>query len=263
MKGFGMLIDTHAHLDRYGEDLEIALEQINQHRIFTISNSIDLPSYERNLEIAERCQLVLPTFGIHPWNASKYVDHLENLHNTINQSPMIGEIGLDYYFIRDASRYPDQIRVLEFFLALATQQDKIISLHTKGAEDNVLHLLCQYNVQRAIIHWYSGSIKTLQDMVKHGFYFTVGIEVLHSPHIQKIAQTLPSELLLTETDNPGGQSWLTDTQGMPNLIIDVVRKLAELRRSTAQVIIETVQANLMRLISDDPWLSDIRNRVFS
>lgn len=258
-----MLIDTHAHLDRYGEDLEISLEQINQHSIFTISNSMDLPSYERNLEIAERCQLVLPTFGIHPWNASKYVDHLKNLHNTINQSPMIGEIGLDYHFIRDTSRYPDQIMVLEFFLAIATQQDKIISLHTKGAEEEVLHLLCRYNIQRAIIHWYSGSIKTLQDMVKHGFYFTVGVEVLHSPHIQKIAQILPSELLLTETDNPGGQSWLTDTQGMPNLIIDVVRKLAELRKSTAQVIMETVQANLMRLISDDPWLSEIRNRVFS
>jgi len=53
-----MLIDAHAHLDRYGDALEAALAEIAQHRIFTISNSLDLPSYKRNLEIAESREIL-------------------------------------------------------------------------------------------------------------------------------------------------------------------------------------------------------------
>ena len=154
-----MFIDAHSHLDRYTEDLEQSLDEISQHKIFTISNSMDLPSYERNLEIASRCNLVLPTFGIHPWNAPEYVDSLEDLRKAINQSPMIGEIGLDHHFVRDASQYPAQAQVFEFFLKAASQQGKIVILHTMGAEQEVLRLLRCHNIRRAIIHWYSGLFK--------------------------------------------------------------------------------------------------------
>ena len=47
-----MLIDAHAHLDRYGDELESALMEITQHGIFTISNSMDPLSYY-NLKEAE------------------------------------------------------------------------------------------------------------------------------------------------------------------------------------------------------------------
>ena len=43
--GAMMFIDAHAHLDRYGEMLGSALEEIEQRSIFTISNSMDLDSY--------------------------------------------------------------------------------------------------------------------------------------------------------------------------------------------------------------------------
>jgi len=257
-----MLIDVHSHLDRYEENLEYVLEEIRRHRIFTISNSMDLPSYKRNLEIASRCNLVLPTFGIHPWNAPEYIDSLEDLRKAIKQSPMLGEIGLDHHFVRDASQYPAQAQVFEFFLKAASEQGKIVILHTKGAEQEVLRLLHCHNIGRAIIHWYSGPLDVLRAMVDHGLYFTVGVEVLYSQHIQTIARDLPSERLLTETDNPGGQKSLTGTIGMPLLIRDVIQTLAELRKTTTQVIIETIQANLVRLIHDDPWLSASCGRLF-
>jgi TatD DNase family protein len=67
-----MLIDAHSHIDRYEETLELALEEIRKYKIFSISNSMDIPSFERNLKINERCELVFPIFGIHPWNAPEY-----------------------------------------------------------------------------------------------------------------------------------------------------------------------------------------------
>ncbi len=61
-----MLIDAHSHVDRYDlvdeHALQSALAEIVQHGILTITNSMDLASYRRNLEISEECDLILPVF---------------------------------------------------------------------------------------------------------------------------------------------------------------------------------------------------------
>ena len=217
-----MYLDAHAHLDRYdllGEQaLGSALTEVTQHRILTISNSMDLPSYWRNREISEKCSLVIPTFGVHPWNAPEHVDRLDELSEAIEQSPMLGEIGLDHCFVQDRSAYPAQRRVLEFFLGAARDQSKIAIVHSKGAERDLLELLDQYDIPRVIVHWYSGPLDIFREMAARGVYLTVGIEVLYSEHIQAIAREIPSGQLLTETDNPGGPKGFLGEPGMPSLV---------------------------------------------
>jgi TatD DNase family protein len=255
-----MLIDAHSHVDRYDlvdeTALDSALTEISQDGIFTVSNSMDLPSYERNLAIAERCRFVLPIFGVHPWSAPKYVGRLEDLAPAIAQSPMLGEIGLDFHFIEDTSQYSSQQKVLEFLLTAAREQEKIVNLHTKGAEEEILRLLDNHNIQRAIVHWYSGPLGVFRELVTRGAYFTVGIEVRHSEHVRTIAREVPSGQLLTETDNPGGPKGLIGDHGMPSLIKDVVRALAESRGVSAETIVQTVQTNFHTLVQDDPVLAN-------
>jgi TatD DNase family protein len=253
-----MLIDAHCHLDRYRENLAYALEQIKQYRIFTMSNSMDLPSYKQNVKIATTSDLILPVFGIHPWNASEYVGCLNDLDWAITESPMLGEIGLDYYFVSETSRYDDQRKVFEHFLKAVSRQRKIVIVHTKGAESETFQLLKKYNTDRVVIHWYSGPWHVLKAMAEHGFYFTIGVEVLFSQHIQDIARSLPAELMLTETDNPGGKESLTGTIGTPLLIKDIIAKLAEIRGTSDQIIMTTVHNNLIRLGDNDPWLARVQ-----
>jgi TatD DNase family protein len=255
-----MLIDAHAHVDRYDlvhrDALDFALAEISQYRILTISNSMDLPSYERNLAIAEVCRFVLPIFGVHPWNAPKYVDRLEDLAPAIEESPMLGEIGLDFHFIEDTHQYRSQRTVLEFLLTAAHEQGKIVNLHTKGAEEEILYLLEKHHIQRAIVHWYSGPLGVFRELVSRGVYFTVGIEMRNSDHARAIAREVPPRQLLTETDNPGGPKGLIGGYGTPSLIQDVVRALAELRSVSTETIVETVQRNFQALIQDDPKLAN-------
>jgi len=251
-----MLIDAHTHLDHYPpETLAAALEEIEQHQILTFSNSVDPASYRRNLEISKKSSLIVPSFGIHPWWAAKNMDRLESITPLIEQSPILGEIGLDYYFEADESTYPAQQTVFEFFLAAAQTQNKIVNLHTKGAEPEILALLDRYQIRRAIVHWYSGPFHILHQMIDRGYYFTVGVELLHTKHIQTIAQKLPPERLLTETDNPDGYEWFSGLPGMPRHLNDVVAKLAALKQTTPQAIRQTVQQNLLRLIDNDPHFS--------
>jgi len=71
-----MLVDAHAHLGRYEAELDDAAAEIDRRRIFTISVSMSVPSYLRNLDIARRSDRILPVFGVHPWTPSGYVDHV-------------------------------------------------------------------------------------------------------------------------------------------------------------------------------------------
>ena len=65
-----MLIDAHSHLDRYlllrfGRNIDPVLQQIEEQKILTIANSMDVTSYKTNCKIAEKNKYVIPAFGIH------------------------------------------------------------------------------------------------------------------------------------------------------------------------------------------------------
>ena len=84
---------------------------------------MDISSYERNLEITERCDGVLPAFGIHPWNAQKVVQTLDFLNNSVTKSTIIGEIGLDYHFVKVI-----EIKGESYEVIVKTVQDNFSSL---------------------------------------------------------------------------------------------------------------------------------------
>jgi TatD DNase family protein len=256
--GLTMLIDAHVHLDKYGPALKQALQEIRTHQVFTIAVAMDVPSYERSLEIGDECDLVLPTFGIHPRRAPEYADRLSGLNPLIEQSPAIGEIGLDFHWVKDSSQYSAQVRVLEYFLAAAREQKKMVNLHTKGAEKKILNLLERYDIQRPIVHWYSGPMDILRALVQFGAYFTVGVEVSYSETIQAIAREIPDHLLLTETDNPGGLKWLKNVVGMPKDVENVIDVTARVRNSSPRLLTQTIHQNFLRLIDADSGLKDLR-----
>jgi TatD related DNase len=81
-----MLIDAHLHLDKYGDLLDEALKQIETERIFTVATAMDVPSYLEMRTIGERCELVLPTFGIHPRRAADHASRLPELGRNIETS---------------------------------------------------------------------------------------------------------------------------------------------------------------------------------
>lgn len=186
-----MLIDVHTHLDHYGKFLDSAVKEIERHRILSLSTAMDIPSYEKIQDIGRKCVYVIPCFGIHPWNAHKYADRLDELAPYIHESPLLGEIGLDFHFVKDTNRYPRQEKVLRYFLQSAQEQNKSINLHTKGAEREILALLEEFRIPPFIVHWYSGPLELVEDYLEAGAFFTVGVAVLNSPHIARIVHRIP------------------------------------------------------------------------
>jgi TatD DNase family protein len=247
-----MLIDAHAHLDKYSdEELARVLSELSRGRFFTWAVSMDAPSYRRTLDIASQSRWVLPTFGVHPRRAPEYAGNLSTLGPSIERSPALGEIGLDFHWVKEREQYPAQLKVLEYFLAAAREQDKVVNLHTKGAEQETLELLERYAIRRAIVHWYSGPADILRGLIDFGAYFTFGVELPLSEKIRDLARAVPLKQILTETDNPGGLKWLTGELGTPESLLRVVDALAAVKRSEPDAIEQVVEDNFRNLMGSE------------
>lgn len=243
------LIDAHAHLDRYGDHLAAALEELRALRILTMAVAMDLASYRATEAMARTEPLVLPAFGIHPWNAVEYADRLDEIGELARNAPAIGEIGLDHHFVTERDQYPAQRAVFERLLAAASDTGKLVNLHTKGAEAAVARILRTTPLAAIVVHWYSGPAAPLEALIDLGAYFTIGVEVLTSPAVQGIARRIPADRLLTETDNPGGWAWLSGEPGVPSLIVPVVEKLAEVRGMPVREMRGLVADNFRSLLA--------------
>ena len=247
-----VLVDAHVHLDEYPDTwLGPVLRQLEEDRIVSISTAMGPDAYERALLIQERSDFVLATFGVHPWNAPYYVTRLEELEESLEGSPMFGEIGLDFRKVQDSVYYDSQERVFEFFLSAAKEQDKIVNVHSWGAEVEVLELLERHDIQRGIIHWYAGPLDPLQRMVSRGYYFTFGSELLVSEQIQALARQVPAGQLLTETDNPGGPQLVFGDAAMPDIVKPVLQGLALAHDMDIAEMAEQVRLNMLKLIGSD------------
>jgi len=237
-------LDRYLH-KRFGNAIDPILQQIEEHQILTISNSLDLTSYKTNCRIASQSRHVIPAFGIHPWNAPKYVNRIELVKKLISKAKIVGEIGLDHYYVKDRTQYSAQTKIFRSFIS--ETRDKVILVHTKGAERAVLNLLKTYGNRKVVIHWFSGDLEVLDDMIKEGYCFSIVPEVRFSDHIKEIVKRIPLKQILTETDNPGGPVSYIGEKGLPILIQTVVEEIARVKGVSLEQIEKTVEHNLTRL----------------
>ncbi|MGA7828511.1 MAG: TatD family hydrolase, partial [Geobacteraceae bacterium] len=171
----------------------------------------------------------IPTFGIHPWEAARYADRLHELDRFLEETPVIGEAGLDFHYVTDKGQYPGQLKVFEYQCSWAQRLSTSMNLHTRGADHEVLEMLRRYGIKRSIIHWYAGPVSLIDTYLAAGCYFTVGVDVLNPRKSPGIAEILPLDRILLETDNPDGYRWHAQEIGMPDLLLKILEKVAVIR----------------------------------
>ena len=250
-----MLVDAHAHVDAFGEEWPRALAEIRAHGIVTLAVSMDAPSYLSSKALCAQDPRIIPSFGVHPWEAPRWRGRLDELGDLVVEAPMLGEVGLDRRFVKDESAYGPQEEVFAYFLDAARATGKLLNVHTSGAEARVAELLEHHGPANVMVHWYNGPMGTMSRMANRGTYFSVGVEVLSSDRIRKVARRVPLDRLVSETDNPGGWAWLEDEPGMPSLIHRVVETLARLLGRTVGEMETVLEENARRMLVDAgvPW----------
>jgi TatD DNase family protein len=195
-----LFVDAHCHVDRY-HDPPALLRAAAAADVVTIAVT-ELPSAFQRLDLSlrgvRRLRLAL---GMHPLRAgTASAMELRLFSRLLEGTTFIGEIGLDFSTPGKATRRR-QIEVFERVLAEPAIATKILSVHTRRAEADSIARLSQAGAL-AILHWYSGPARHIDDALAAGMYFSVNPSMLGSRSGQRILDALPPERVLTETDGP-------------------------------------------------------------
>lgn len=194
------MIDTHCHFDMMpNPEAYISAKEKAGDIVIGMTN---LPSYYRmgkpHLRGYKHVRLAL---GLHPLLAAENKSESQLFKQLVDQTSYIGEIGLD--FSRDGIATRDeQISVLREVLATLRGKKKIVSVHSRKAEKELLDLLCEYDTQNVIFHWYSGPVDLMLSILKQGYYFSINEAMCRTKNGRAIIERIPKERILTETDAP-------------------------------------------------------------
>jgi TatD DNase family protein len=139
--------------------------------------------------------------GLHPLAAAEHSDELADFEAYFTTTSFIGEVGLDYSREgRDTKQR--QMKSFRFVARLLSMMPKVVSLHSRGAEEDVLMVLDEFDVKSTIFHWYSGPLKTLDDVINAGHLLSVNPAMTRSTKGREIIARIPRTQILSETDGP-------------------------------------------------------------
>ncbi len=198
-----MIIDTHCHYDMMPNPEAFILENEKLGNI--IIGMTNCPQhFEMGYYHIRNFKRIRLALGFHPQITHEIIDQLPLFKRLINKTSYIGEIGLDFskQFIGSKKI---QIDCLHEILSSLRGEKKILSVHSRLAEDTLLNLLREYNIENVIFHWYSGKLSLIQKIIDCGYYFSINEAMSVSENGKKIITRIPHDRILTETDAPFNQ----------------------------------------------------------
>lgn len=258
-----MIFETHAHYDddKFTEDrdeLILTVHESGVHPIINVGASIH--STQTTLELAKHYPFIYAAVGVHP---SDVADLNEDTfawlkeQTTYAKTVAVGEIGLDYYWDKEADVQEKQRYWFGRQLQLAREADLPVIIHSRDAAADTLQVMRDNHAETipGVIHCYSYSPELAQEFVRMGYYIGVGgvVTFKNAKQLVETVQTIPMERILLETDSPymapePHRGTRNDSRNIPY----VIAKIAELKGITPQAVERITEENAYRLFAKCP-----------
>lgn len=195
-----MLIDTHCHFDMMLNPVQYINEQEGLGNI--VIGMTNLPShFEVGYPFVQNYKHIRLALGLHPQVADKASRELSMFARFVDKTSYIGEIGLDFS-PEYRNSWNRQVANLIYVLECIRGKNKLVSVHSRGAERELLDMLKEYKIQNVIFHWYSGPLDLIPDIIDIGYYFSVNEAMVRSKKGKLIISKIPADRILTESDAP-------------------------------------------------------------
>lgn len=284
-----MLTDTHCHLDfnKFDEDRDAVIQRAMEIGVTRILiPALDFESSLSAVKLAESQSNLFAAVGFHPTDVDKMEsDSITNLRNLILPPPeslsqretgwgegkivAIGEIGLDYYWVKEPDKRVLQHQALKQQLKLAAEVNKPVVIHMREENDawfgqasiDLLEILSDWHQELlqqnhalakkpGVLHSYNGNLETAQKAIDLNFYVGVTGPVTYKNAEEKrnIIKQIPITRLLIETDAP----FLTPVpyrgqRNEPAFVKAIADKIAEVHMTTLEQVAEVTTKNANHL----------------
>ncbi len=209
-----LIVDSHAHLNDEAliNDIDNIMKNMDEYGVsMVLIPGWDIKSSIDAIEISNKNDEFYAAVGIHPENIDYLcLDDIEKIRELSNNKKVIaiGEIGLDYHYTKE-----NKDMQFEFFkrqLKLALELDLPVVIHMRDCTEDLLNIVKEFKKEnnltefRGIMHSFSGSIETMNEFLKLGFYisFSGPVTFKNARQQKECAINCPVDRMLVETDSP-------------------------------------------------------------
>ena len=258
-----MIFDTHAHYDQkqFDEDRDQLLASMQAGGIGRIVNiGCDIKTSEKCIELAEKYDFIYAAAGVHPSDAVTSLDPAQDEENLAAVSRMadhekvlaIGEIGLDYYWIKDPDQRARQKVWFRRQIDLAREKGLPIVIHSREAAKDTLDIGKEENIRDVggVMHCFSYPREIAREYLDMGFFLGIGgvLTYKNSRVLKEVVAYAPAESLVLETDCP----YLSPVpfRGKRNSSLNlpyVVEAFAQIKGMSREEVEEVTWNNALRL----------------
>ena len=250
------MIDTHCHIDfeEYDKDRNEVITRAKDKLDAVIVSGIGYESNQGVLDLSnEYKDFIYPSFGYHPVSSQKCSDEelrlahehlIENLDNIV----AIGEVGMDYFYVKDKALREKQKEIFLSFIEIANEYKKPLLMHVRDCEKKALNIVEEYdNIPYVVFHCYSGSLKTAKRIMNHDNYFmSFSTMLCYSEEHQNLIKNISLDHVLTETDSPY-LAMTKEERNEPVNVVNAVKKIAEIQNKDIELV-DTITTDNARKI---------------
>lgn len=239
------MLDAHCHLDLYSDPSQTAVNAESS-GVFVVCVTNTPSAFLAVRPHIRQFKKIRLALGLHPLCAELHTDdEISQFGKLISDTSFIGEVGLD--FSREGRETRNkQLDSFQFVLRSLNNEPKFITIHSRQAESTVLELLRQEYPHPVVFHWYSGPVKTLEDAVEDGHYFSVNPAMLRSDKGKNVIVRIPRERILTESDGPFVN--MGNRKIEPSDVRAVEEALGAIWGMSAMAVRSAVQTNFQKLV---------------
>jgi TatD DNase family protein len=252
-------IDTHCHLE-YMKNMEEVAEEVRKRMLAAVCSVPNPKDFNKILELRKRfSDCIFVCLGFHPEIADDYTskdieESMEFIKSKRKEIVGIGEIGLDYAWIKDRSKQEKTKEVFIQFIDLAKELHLPIVIHIRNnpetknpdAFDDTLKILTDQNASAVVMHCFSGNENNLKYALEQNYWISYATIIARSDKHKRLAGKTPLESMLLETDSP----WLDpDTKDLVNRPWKIERSaeiIANIKEKTNEEIMRITTENAIK-----------------
>ena len=248
------LVDTHAHIcdPVFDSDRAEVLENAEAAGVAAvIAVGEDILDARRNIDLAAKYPILRPAAGLYPTHLD--LSKAEEMHSFIRQEReqlvAIGEVGLDFWVVKEDSAKELQKEIFKGFIHLANELDLPLNVHSRSAGRHAVALLLESGATKIQMHAFDGKASSALPAIEAGYFFSVPPSTVRSRQKQKLVKNLPLLNLLVETDSPVLGVDPKQRNEPANLVI-AIDAIADLKNISKDEVIEAVTENTKRLYGE-------------
>jgi TatD DNase family protein len=255
------LFDAHCHISSEKIPLGRRIELVRQAQESRVEKMVvtatDIASLEGAFALQEEVgrDIIKIAAAMPPHDViSEKDDFFYEVKKALNAKKLdaIGETGFEYFYCPETKEFQKQ--VLERYIKCSSEFQVPLVIHCRDGFYDLISLLKEYQlsgmVLRGMIHCFTGSMDEARVLLDLGWYLSFSGMVTYpkAKKLQEVAQFVPLEKLLIETDSPYlAPKQKRGQENRPEYLVYTAEFLALLRGETYESIASATYKNASSL----------------